>query len=106
MYKLVVTRNMANSHREAVKILARQQSAKSTVDTVYVHRVSGYPDPSPIGNQDHIPDIFIEYSNGREKIIEVDTKGNVEDDQIEAFNRSANAKPSVRSFEHYFTSDV
>jgi len=76
---------MADSHREAVKVLARQHSARSTVDTVFVHRVTGYPSLDPIGSQDHIPDLFIKYNNGREKIIEVDTKGNVEDDQIRAF---------------------
>lgn len=66
----------------------------------------GKKTPAKISGE--IPDIFLKFQNGKEKIIEVDTRPRTPHDkkQHRTFKRSAAAKPSVRSYEHYFASKV
>lgn len=99
---------MASRHHEAVRKLAKQHKYGGP-ETVYAHRVSGFPDPEiRVGDGDHTPDLVLEYDNGREKLIEVDTEPRSARDerQHRAFQRSADAKKHVRSYENIFASEV
>lgn len=93
-------------HDWAVQKLLNSHFQKYNVDNAYADNLSGYDDPPE--PPDETPDIFLEFSNGKEKIIEVDTRPMDDHDkkQHEYFQRSAAAKPDVRSYEHYFASEV
>lgn len=95
-----------NKHDKAVKKLVNSRFQTHDVDQAYVDHLGGYPNPSPISGE--VPDIFLEFENGKEMIIEVDTKPMSTHDkkQDQTFQNSADAKPSVRSYDHYFASDV
>lgn len=95
-----------NKHDKAVKRLVNRHFQTHDVDQAYVDHLGKYPNPDPIAGE--IPDIFLEFENGKEKIIEVDTRPMSQNDkeQNAVFQNSADAKPSARSYDHYFASDV
>lgn len=82
--------------------------AQTNTEKVYAHRIARFDDPNiRVGEDNYIPDVVVEYSNGREKIIEVDSKPLRAKDrrQHKAFQRSEN-HVSNRSYEHRFTQNI
>lgn len=93
-------------HDEAVNKIIRSTQQKEEVKETRADNIGAYSDPKPISSE--VPDIFFTFENGKERIVEVDTRPMTDHDehQHEVFERSANAKPNVRSYEHYFADDV
>lgn len=99
---------MANPHDRAVKKLAHRYRSQSNTKKVYAHRIARFDDPHVrVGSEDFIPDIVIKYTNGREKLIEVDSKPLRSKDrrQHNAFKRSADRVPN-RTYERRFTQNI
>lgn len=92
-----------SEHDRAVKVLLDREISTKNVEEYYVD----LPGEKQFEIGDEIPDIFLVYTNGREKIIEVDTRPMNENDkrQHKTFQRSAASKPN-RKYEHHFASDV
>lgn len=63
--------------------------------------ISGYENPPDIGKNKHTPDIFATRGS-KTKIIEIDTPGTENDEQLSAFKRSA-AQRNNADFEHIIT---
>lgn len=63
--------------------------------------LNGFNQPDPIGQGNYIPDIFATKGK-RTKIIEVDTPGSIDKQQLEAFRRSATHRKNA-DFEHIIT---
>jgi len=101
---------MATRHNRAVKKIAKEYKRQQNTSEVYADHIRGFPDPIiRVGVDNHIPDIFIKFTNGREKLIEVDSGTEMSADEREqhtAFERSARSKPNVRSYEHVFAHEV
>jgi len=60
-----------------------------------------YDTPNGIGKNGHIPDI-VATRGKKTKIIEVDTPGTINDDQLKTFQRSASHRKNAE-FEHVIT---
>lgn len=87
--------NKKNTHDRKVRTLANQlkkQGYKVLAD------IAGYENPPDIGKDKHTPDIFATRGS-KTKIIEVDTPGTANKDQLSAFKRSA-AHRNNADFEH------
>lgn len=101
---------MARNHDTAVKKLAYRFRSESTTTKVYADGIDRFDDPPHrVGDQRFTPDIVVEYSNGREKFVEVDSgsrplSGHAKR-QNAAFERSAAHKPN-RTYEHVLISEV
>lgn len=95
-----------NDHDKAVRKLLNSRFQTHDVKQADVDHLEGYPNPSPISGE--TPGIFLKFKNGKEKIIEVDTRPMSPNDkrQDRVFQNSADAKPNIRSYEHFFASDV
>lgn len=93
-------------HDDAVEKIIRSTQQKEEVKTTRADNIGRYRDPEPISGE--VPDIFFTFENGRERIVEVDTRPMSEHDehQNDVFQRSADAKPHVRRYEHYYAEDV
>jgi len=63
--------------------------------------VSGFDTPNGIGKSGHIPDIYATRGS-KEKIVEVDTPGTENSDQLFTFRRSAAHRDNA-DFEHVIT---
>ena len=63
--------------------------------------IPGYENPPDIGKSEHTPDIFAT-KGSKTKIIEVDTPGTENKEQLSAFKRSA-AQRDNADFEHVIT---
>ena len=63
--------------------------------------IPGYENPPDIGKNKHTPDIFA-IRGGKTKIIEVDTPGTENNEQLSAFRKSA-AQRNNADFEHVIT---
>lgn len=61
----------------------------------------GYDAPPNIGKGNYVPDVFAT-KGGNTKIIEVDTPGTENSDQLSAFRRSASQRQNAE-FEHVIT---
>lgn len=99
---------MANPHDEAVKKLAHRYRTQSNTVKVYAHRIARFEDPEVrVGDEGFIPDLVIRYTNGREKLVEVDSKPLRAKDrrQHKAFKRSEDHVPN-RTYERRFTENV
>lgn len=101
---------MPTKHNKAVRKLGIKYRNQSNVEEVYTDHISKYPDPAiRVGDGNHIPDLFIKFTNGREKIVEVDSGTSMSSDEREqhrAFQRSADSKPNVRSYDHYYAHEL
>ena len=87
-----------DTHDRKVRQLAKQlrkQGYNVKADT------SGYENPPDIGKNKHTPDIFATRGS-KTKIIEIDTPGTENDEQLSAFKRSA-AQRNNADFEHIIT---
>lgn len=99
-----------SKHNEAVKKLARKHKfgPKKTLG-VYADNVSEFPDPEiSVGAANHVPDVHVKWTNGRDLIIEVDSgrsMSSAERKQHEAFERSEQ-QITTRSYKHYFAYEV
>lgn len=93
-------------HDDAVEKIIRSTQQTENVKETRADNISGYKDPEPISEQ--VPDIFFKFQNGKERIVEVDTRPMTEHDehQDEVFQRSAAAKPNIRSYEHHYAEDI
>jgi hypothetical protein len=87
-----------NTHDRKVRHIANELKSKSW--NVRAH-VSGFDTPDGIGQAGHIPDILATRGT-KTKIIEVDTPGTENSDQLSAFRRSA-AHRENGDFEHVIT---
>jgi Holliday junction resolvase len=63
--------------------------------------IDGFETPDGIGKADHVPDIFATKGQ-KTKIVEVDTPGTENPDQLAAFKRSAAHRKNA-DFEHVIT---
>lgn len=93
------------NHDDAVRALVNRIQSGNNVDRTSADNVERYPDPDPIRGE--VPDIVFEFSNGRTKIVEVDTRPMSDSDeaQDETFRRSA-GQQSATTYEHYYAEDV
>lgn len=101
---------MASKHHEAVRVRAHQFRSRSNTRKVYAHRVAKFDDPEVrVGKENYIPDIVVEFTNGRVKMIEVDTGSppltGQEKKQSDAFKRSV-ARKGNWSYDHEWADDI
>lgn len=62
---------MASEHDRAVKALAKKYKRQSNTKGVYADHVSSFPNPTiRVGAGNHIPDLYIKFTNSREKLVE------------------------------------
>lgn len=87
-----------DTHDRKVGQLARELLQKGY--SVQAH-IPAYETPEPIGKGAHIPDITATRGN-KTKIIEVDTPGTEDPNQLGAFRRSASHRNNAE-FEHVIT---
>lgn len=102
-----MVQHIMGKHNRAVRKFINSRLQTHNVQHVKAD-LEDFPSPEPVGQQGHIPDAKIKYTNGREELLEIDTKPMSAKDrkQHEAFKQSANAKPGVRSYTHEFASEL
>lgn len=101
----------ATDHDRAVAQVAREfTETKPNVKEVYARNVSGFDTPTlSVGDDDLVPDVYVVFANNREKLVEItdgDERDAGEQRRHETFQQSADAKPNVRSYEHYFVDEI
>ena len=88
----------SDTHERKVQQLARELEQKGY--NVQAD-INGYKTPAGIGHRGYVPDILAT-RGGRTKIIEVDTPGTEDQDQLATFRRSASHRDNA-DFEHVTT---
>jgi len=88
----------SDTHDRKIQQLARelrQKGYKVQAD------INGYETPDGIGEGGYVPDVFAQ-RGGKTKIIEVDTPGTEDPDQLTTFRRSAAHRDNA-DFDHVIT---